>query len=77
MKVLKEFTLPSISEIYLYDANGNLEEDDIAKFASKSTDTTLQERLKELGMTLQQFQVLFEMKDWKKYVNIFRIHSIK
>ncbi|KAI3420956.1 hypothetical protein GPALN_014583 [Globodera pallida] len=46
-------------EIYLYDANGNLEEEDVTKFASKSTDPAMQEMLKQVGMTVQQFQDSF------------------
>jgi hypothetical protein len=41
----------------LYDKDGNLEEEDLSKFASKKTDEALQGKMKELGMTLEQFHV--------------------
>ncbi|KAL3094842.1 hypothetical protein niasHS_006137 [Heterodera schachtii] len=46
-------------EIYLYDANGTLEEEDVTKFALKGSDAAMQEMLKQVGMTIQQFQESF------------------
>jgi hypothetical protein len=50
-----------ISEIYLYDQNGNLDEEDFSKFANKKTDPVLQEKLKELGMKIEQFHVRYSV----------------
>ena len=44
-------------EIYLYDADGNLEEVDISKYST--TDPELQKRLNELGLTMAQFHEKF------------------
>lgn len=41
----------------MYDSDGNLEEEDLSKFANKKTDALLQEKMKQLGMTIEQFHV--------------------
>ena len=43
-------------EVYLYDAEGVLEEEDVTKYA-QAMDPEYKKRLEELGMTIQQFQV--------------------
>ena len=43
-------------EVYLYDKDGNLEEEDITKYAF--SDPELQNKLQQIGMTVTQFQVI-------------------
>lgn len=44
-------------EIYLFDEHGNVEEEDVSKYAK--SDPGLQERFQKLGMTVLQFQVFY------------------
>ena len=57
LNMLNQSSQEILSELYLYDAEGNLEEEDITKFSNKKLDPQLQEKMKELGMTIQQFHV--------------------
>lgn len=69
-------------ELYLYDAEGNLEEEDITKFSNKKLDPQLQEKMKELGMTIQQFHESFnkiktQLNKIEYYQTLFRATEAK